>query len=261
MTEMRGPFSPSVNAECGLLVEGFDTPPVVMTPYNPPTYPELVEWAGHRPLKDLHAYLLQRPGVRSGLDTMKRIDRLASAIRKRHPHIAVRTLDMARYQAETKALGDLFNAVRRNNWGFVPVTDAESADTARDMKLIVDPEMIVLAEDAGQLVGCLLAVPDLNPLLKKCNGRLLPLGWLRLLWGRRRLRGLRVFGAAVAESHRNFGIAPLLFSRFIANGQRRGYQYAELSWVSEDNLASLRTIERALRPQLYKRFRIYTADL
>ncbi|MFP4056136.1 MAG: N-acetyltransferase [Candidatus Brocadiia bacterium] len=257
LTEMRGPFNPSINDECGLLVEGFDHPPALLMPYNPPWYAELIAQAGLQPIKELYAYRLVDQDVASDRRTVQRLETLARGIRRRCPQLHVRQLDMASYARDVAALGELFNTVRRHNWGFVPVTEAELRAMARDMRPIVDPEIVLLAELEGRLVGCLLALPDLNPLLRKLDGRLLPLGWLRLLWGRRRARGLRLFGAGALPEHRNLGVVPLLFAQFIRNGLRRGYQTGELSWVAEDNVQSIRTIEHAVRPRLYKRYRIY----
>lgn len=259
MTQMHGPFNPSINAECGFLVDGFDLPPVVLMPYNPPYYPEHAEAAGQRKLKDLFAYFASRENAQG--DEAARIARLADAVRKRNPDVTIRSLDMTHYEAETKAVNDLFNAARRDNWGFVPVTDAEFAQTAREMKAVVDPDYIFLAEDKGKLVACTLAVPDINPILKKCNGRLWPFGWLHFLLGRRRRGRARVFGIATLPAYRNRGITVLLLDHCLREGQRLGYHTAELSWVAEDNLPSMKTIEHAFGLEPYKRYRVYTSPL
>jgi len=261
MTEMRGPFSPSINAECGLLIDGFNLPPAVMMPYNPSYYPDLVEQAGLAPLKDLHAYLLVEEQAAADRKTIQRLERLAQAVRRRHPNLTVRPLDMSNYEADVIALGELFNTLRRGNWGFVPVTEPELRLLAREMKSVVEPDMVLVAELDGKPVGCVISLPDINPLLKKLNGRLFPFGWAHLLWRRRIVRRVRILGSGVLPAHRLVGVVPLLFYQLIRNGQRHGYEAAELSWVAEDNVNAVRTLESAVKPRLYKRYRIYTRQL
>ena len=261
MTQMMGPMNPSINGECGILTKGFDLPPVILMPYNPPYYPDLIEQAGLEKVKDLFAYLLLSKNVTGDSEQLQRIERLGKLIHRRHPTLRVRTLDMANYDADVLALGHLFNTVRKDNWGFVPTTEAEVRAMARDIKPIADPQMVFIAELDGKPVGCLLALPDINPLLRKCNGRLLPFGWLHLLRGRRSLHWLRVFGSAALPEHRHIGIIPLLFGEVIRTGHRRGYTHAELSWVSEGNLRPILAIEQALKPELYKVYRVYGRPL
>jgi hypothetical protein len=257
MTQMMGPMNPSINGECGVLTEGFDRPPVILMPYNPTYYPALVEQAGLEKAKDLYAYLLLSTNVTSDSEQLQRIERLNKLIHRRHPTLRVRTLSKATYEADVIALGHLFNTVRKDNWGFVPMSDAEISVLAHEMKPVIDPQMVFIAELDGRPVGCLLALPDINPLLKKCNGRLLPFGWLHILRGKRSLHWLRVFGSAALEEYRHVGIIPLLFGEVIRIGHQRGYTHAELSWVAEGNLRPILTIEQSLKPELYKRYRVY----
>ncbi len=261
MTAMSGPFNPSINGECGLLVEGFDSPPVCLMPYNPPWYPELLEEAGLRPVKELYAYHLTGAAMAPDRKLRQRLQRIAEGVVRRQPGLTVRSLDMRRYGTEVVALGKLFNAARRGNWGFVPATDAELRLMAREMKPVVRPELILTAELRGEPVGCLIALPDVNVALRKVNGRLLPFGWLRLLLHGRQVRSIRVFGAACLPEHRNLGITPLLFERFIERGLRMGCEEAELSWVAEDNRIAVSTNEAAFEARRYKRYRIYGREL
>ncbi|NQT87511.1 GNAT family N-acetyltransferase [bacterium] len=257
LDEMSGPFNPSINAECGMLVDGFNLPPVALMPYNPAYYPDLVEAAGHTKLKDLYAYLVVDEQVGADRKTRQRLDRIAQRVRQRHPDITVRPLDMSVYEEEVGRLGDLFNAARRDNWGFVPTTDEEIRQMAADMKPILIPELVLVAERRGKPIGCMMSIPDINPLLKKCNGRLFPFGWFHLLMGRRTIHRMRIFGAAVHPEHRNLGVIPLLFVHYVEAGLRLGMDVGELSWVCEDNTQSIRTLEAAFKPNLYKRYRIY----
>lgn len=261
MAEMRGPFSPSINGECGLLAEGFDRPPFVLMPHNPAYYPALVEGAGMTRHKDLFAYIIHSEQVGPHRPTIKRLERLATAIRRRHPDLTVRPVDLSRYEDEVLTCGRLFNTVREPNWGFVPMTDAELRALARDMRPIAEPALAIVCELRGKPIGCLLGIPDINPLLRKMNGGLFPFGWLKFLLGRRKLARARIFGAGALPEYRNLGVTPLLITELIHRSQAAGYFTGELSWVAEDNVRSLRVIENAINPECYKTYRIYAREL
>ncbi|MFW6164315.1 MAG: GNAT family N-acetyltransferase [Planctomycetota bacterium] len=261
MTVLRGPFSPNINGEIGLLVEGFDSMPYVLMPYNPAYYVERVEEAGFAKHKDLYAYLIHAERVASELPTMRRLERLAAAIQRRQPGLTVRSLDLGRYDEEVATLGRLFNQARSENWGFVPMTDAEVRAMARDMRPIADPVLIHIAELHGEPVGCIMGIPDLNPILKKMNGRLWPFGWLHLLLGKRRIHCARVFGVGTLPEYRKTGVTPLLINELRRHSLAAGYDTGELSWVTEDNIRSLRLIEQAIQPRRYKTYRIYQRPL
>ncbi len=261
MTEMRGPFNPSINAECGVLIEGFDRPPSLMMPYNPPFYPQLIERAGHAKHKDLLAYYLDQDMIAPGTEARERLERIEKLVRRRHPELVVRTLDMSRYLEEVLALGELFNAARERNWGYVPVTRAEMLRMAREMRPVVVPECVIMGELGGKLAGCTMGLLDVGPLLQKANGRLFPFGWFHLLFGRKRLDAMRIFGAAVLPEYRHVGIIPVLFLQYLRNSKALGYYWGELSWVAEDNTASIATLDAAFKPRLYKRYRIYQRKL
>lgn len=261
LTSMRGPFNPSINAECGMLIEGFDRPPSLLMPYNPPYYPEVIQHAGHTKHKDLLAYYLDQDMIAPGTEARDRMERLEALLRRRDPELVIRTIDMARFEDEVLALGELFNLAREHNWGFVPVTPAELRAMAREIRPILVPDCVILAEIGGRLAGCTMGLPDIGPLLRKANGRLLPFGWFHLLFGRKRLNAMRIFGAAVHPEFRNRGIIPLLFLQYLRHSKAHGFYWGELSWVAEDNVASLRTLEAAFKPRLYKRYRVYEKRL
>ncbi|HUT34612.1 MAG TPA: N-acetyltransferase [Planctomycetota bacterium] len=261
MTQMMGPMNPSTNGECGILVEGLGMPPAILMPYNPPYYPALIAQAGLEGVKDLLAYLLTSERLTPDCEQSQRAERLVALIRRRYPGLRVRNLCWETYAADVLTLGRILNAARRGNWGFVPTTEAELRAMARDMKPIVDRRMVFIAELDGQPVACLVALPDVNPILRRCNGRLLPFGWLRLLLGRRSLRQVRLFGTAILEECRHVGIAHVLFSEALRSFRQCGYQAAELSWVAEGNLNSTLAIEQFLKAERYKRYRIYGRPL
>ncbi|HPD14235.1 MAG TPA: N-acetyltransferase [Planctomycetota bacterium] len=261
LASMRGPFNPSINAECGVLIEGFDRPPSLLMPYNPPYYPDVIQRAGHTKHKDLLAYYLDQDMIAPGTEARERMERIEALVRRRNPELTIRTIDMTRFEDEVLALGELFNLARERNWGFVPVTPAEMRAMAREIRPILVPDCVILAEVAGRLAGCTMGLPDIGPLLKKANGRLLPFGWFHLLFGRRRLDSMRIFGAAVHPDFRNLGVIPLLFLQYLRHSKAHGFYWGELSWVAEDNVASMRTLEAAFKPRLYKRYRIYEKAL
>ena len=261
MTGMRGPFNPNVNAECGLLAEGFDSMPAILMPYHPPYYVELVEGAGLDLHMELYAYAVPDHEVVRGRPVIRRSDRLAAAVRSRHPGLSVRTIDMARYEDEVLALGRLFNTARRENWGFVPATDAEILAMARGMKPIVDPRLVLACELDGKLAGCVMGVPDVNPVLKRMNGRLFPFGWIRFLAGKRRVAAVRAFGVAALPEHRHKGVAVLLIIELIRRILDAGYEVGEISWVAASNVRSLGVFEKALQFRRSKTYRIYERPL
>jgi len=261
MTRMRGPFSPNINGEIGLLVEGFDLMPYVLMPYNPPYYAELVEGAGFASHMDLYAYRIRADQVAPEQPAIKRFERLADAIRKRHPGLNVRSIDMARYDDEVLTFGRLFNTARRENWGFVPATDAEIRAMARDMRAIVDPKLVLVCEHDGEPVGCIMGIPDVNPVLREMKGRLFPFGWLRFLLGKRRVHTARVFGAGTLPEYRKAGVTVLLILEFIRRCLYVGYDAGEVSWVAASNVRSLGVIEKSLQLRRYKTYRIYERAL
>ncbi|MEN8148693.1 MAG: N-acetyltransferase [Planctomycetota bacterium] len=261
LESMRGPFNPSINGPCGMLLDAWDRPPMALMPYNPPSYPKLVEAAGHEKLLDLLALLVRPEDFSPDHPPIAKLSRLAKAVRRRRPDIVYRSLDMSRYDEDTAGLSALFNEARGDNWGYVPVTDEEFAVLAKDMKPFVHPDLIILAELAGEIIGCLIAIPDLNARFARCRGRLLPFGWWHLIRNRRKVEWTRFFGAATKEAWRNSGITAVLIDLAIQNGRRIGLAGGEISWVAETNLKSLGTIQSAFGIEPYKHYRIYNRDL
>jgi len=260
LTSVRGPVNPSMNGECGLLIEGFDRPPMVMMPYNPPEYADLIESAGYAKCKDLYAYLVRAENVDSGKGR-DRMLRLADVMRRRHPELKVRPLDMKHFEQEVRGLVDLFEAARDSNWGHVPLTADEAVEMARDLKSVVDPEIILVCEIDDKPVGVSMALPNVNRAIAAANGRLLPFGFLRFLRAMKRIHEIRIFGIAVLEKYRHLGITGLLFLETILRGRAKGYDAGEASWVLEDNVMSNRTIQNVLDPEHYKTYRIYEKNL
>ena len=246
---MRGPASFSVNEECGLLVKGFDSSPVVMMPYNPPWYADLIEGAGFKKSKDLIAYHHEANGV------PERLARVAGRLAERH-QIKIRPLDLKQFKAEVARVRMLYNAAWDANWGNIPMTDAEFDDLAKQLKPVVVPELVLFAEVRGELAGFALALPDLNVALRHMNGRLFPLGWAFGLWYGRKIDAARILTLGVLPKYRLTGAAELLYMALYKNATARGITHGEASWILEDNLLMRQAIEN-FGGDPYKTYRLY----
>ena len=250
---IRGPASPSLNEECGLLVHGFDGPPVVMMPFNPPWYAELLEGCGFRKAKDLLAYWL-------GEDTVpERLARATELLAERN-RLAIRPLEMSRFGEEVELVRALYNSAWERNWGFVPMTEAEFTHLARQLKPVVEPALIAFVEVDGETAGFVLALPDLNRALKKMNGKLFPFGWLKGLWHARRIDTARVLTVGVLPAYRAKGAAELLYVYLLKTGPRHGFTKGEFSWILEDNHAMRAALEK-MGARHYKTYRLYDRPL
>ena len=249
----RGPMSPSINDEVGLLVDGFDTPSVLMMPHNPRYYPALVEAAGFRKAKDVLAFQNTHTAL------PERLVAATELVRRRYD-VTCRRIDMKRFHQEVALIKRLFNAGWERNWGAVPLTDGEVDYLAAQLKPLVVPELVVFAERAGEPIGFAAAVPDFNVALRaNPSGRLFP-GILKVLWAARRITRLRVLLLGVLPEWRNRGIDALLYRRIWEDGRRKGYDWAEAGWVLEDNLPMINGLKRmGFAP--YKTYRVYERPL
>lgn len=257
LATMRGPASFSLNEECGMLVEGFDGPPMVMMPYNPRWYPELLEEAGGRKARDLLAYWLGYEGEAGA--PPERLVRLADALAARNG-IRIRSLDTRRFSEEVERVRDVYNRAWASNWGHVPMTDEELAYMARQLRPVVDPELVLFAEVHGELAGFALALPDLNRVLRRLNGRLLPLGWAKALWYGRRIDAMRVLTLGVLEPWRRMGVAEAMYLHYWRTCARKGITSGEFSWILEDNTL-MRTALEKLGARAYRTYRLYDVPL
>ncbi|MFO7870000.1 MAG: GNAT family N-acetyltransferase [Kiritimatiellia bacterium] len=261
MDTARGPVNPSMNSECGLLIQGFDHPPMVLMPYNPPGYEVFFENAGYGKCRDLYAYLVKAEALMPESSLHRRLQKIADGLKRRHPEISVRPLDMKNYTADIINVMNVFEEARKSNWGYVPVARREVLETASDLKRVVDPEIVLLAEVNGEQAGVSLALPNVNRGLLKARGRLFPAGYLRFRREMKKNREVRIFGIAALPKYRHMGIAALLTLETVKRGSARGYNRGEASWVLEDNDLSNRTITHALDPDHYKTYRIYDKKL
>ncbi len=258
-TSIMGPIDYSTNYPCGLLVDGFDTPPRIMMNHNPPYYSGLLEAWGLRKTKDLYCWWFVDPN-----DMLARWSRLAERLAHRGK-VTVRCLRKKDFDEEVARCESVYNGSRRNNWGFVRLTDAEFRYLAKRIAQVAIPEQVLLAECEGRPVGFCITLPDLNEAIRPLNGRLttfgLPIGLARLMYRARHVKTARMMVLDVLESHRRRGIAELLILRTLEYGKNViGYTGAELGWTLEDNRLINRTIE-AVGGRRYKTYRIYSKDL
>ncbi len=249
LTVMRGPASFSVNEECGLLVRGFDRPPALMMPHNPPWYADVIEGYGFAKAKDLIAYWLPDAQV------PERVERVADALAKRN-EIVIRALNMKDFDAEVARIRSLYNEGWQANWGNVPMTDAEFTHMAKQFKPVAVPEMVLFAYVRGKLAGFALALPDFNVALRHMNGRLLPFGWAVALWHQRKIDRGRVLTLGVLPQFQRTGAADLLYLTLIKNAKAKGFVCGEASWILEDNALMRVPIER-VGGEAYKTYRLY----
>lgn len=252
---LRGPASFSTNDECGLLVEGFDTPPTILTPWNPPYYVELVETAGFRAAKDLLGFEGGHPDHPvPGPDRLAR----ASARLEQRLGLSLRALDSRRFWAEVDLVRHLYNGAWERNWGFVPMTDHELDRMARELRPIHIPDLVPFVERAGEVVGFGLALPDLNQVLRaNRSGRLLP-GALRVLWAlrRKRFRRARILLLGVRPDYRGKGIDALLWNWIWTRAAMHGIGWGEASWILADN-GGMRNAAERMGFHAYKTWRLY----
>ncbi len=247
---VRGPVNPSLNDNGGVLVEGFDSDPYVLMPYNPISYAGFIEQAGYRKAKDLLAWSIQvSPPIGD------RIARVAERVKRRHD-VTVRTVNLRKFDDELAVLQSIYREAWQDNWGFVAPTDAEIRQLAIELKPVLDPELLLFAEAHGTPVGCAVAIPDVNQVLKKMGGRILPFGWLHFLNRRHIITQLRVLLVGVLPGYRKTGLYPLIISELQRRALARRYVSAELSWTLEDNVEVNAGIEAA-GGRRSKTYRIY----
>jgi len=253
---MRGPVTHSTNEETGLLIEGFDEPPMIGMPYNPPYYAALLDAFGLTKAKDVYGW-----EIRAEQTIPEKIHRVADIVRK-STNVVVRRANFADYAGEIGRAMAVYNASWTRNWGFVPLTEAEFVHAADQLRPVLErfPEGVLLAEVGGRAVGFCLAVLDVNQALARVrDGRLFPFGFWHLYRGLRRVDQIRVMALGILPEFRHRGIDALMYLELLSRGQRLGYRRAEIGWTLEDNRAMNRAILMGGRH--HKTYRLYEAPL
>lgn len=226
---LQGPVSPSANYECGLLVDGFDGPHTLLTGHHPRYYQNLLEGLGFTKAKDLWSW--RSP---DGPEPPGRVARVDAAVRRRG--VTVRTIDFRRWDREVSILRELYNEAWKDNWGFVPMTEAEFGEMARQLRPLSRRELTLIAEVNGIPAGFALSIPDLNQAIRAANGRLTPWGLLRMWSASRRVRRGRLVALGVVERFRGIGVEVALYAETLRAIRRIGLDGEnEVSWTLEDN--------------------------
>ena len=258
MERVRGPFNLHVNEEVGLLVEGFSTPPFVLMGHARPWYGPQVETQGYRGVKDLLAY-----HIRPDFDPPRVMTRLAERASER---VRVRALRRKQLAEDAAIMRDVFNDAWEHNWGFVPLAEAEWVETVSTLGKLMPDEYIQIAEYDGEPVAFIVALPNLNEATRDLGGKLLPFGWLKLLW-RLKVRhphSARIPLMGVRKSHQHSRLGPTLAFMVIDAVRKpmhaRGVTNVEMGWILEDN-DGMRNIIETIGGQAYKRYRIYEKEL
>ena len=256
---MLGPMDFTTNDECGILIDGYERPPLVLQPWHPPYYRELLEGLGMTKSMDLLMWELYLGQLRQGDRFHDLIHEAAEKARTEHG-VVVRHMRKRDLAAEVGRFMEVYNEAWGRNWGFVPITDEEVRFQAKNLKPILDEDWAMIAERDGEVVGAALTLPDINQVLAKMNGRLLPLGWWHLLTGRRKVDRVRVFALGVKPSYQHMGVAAALYIRHVEVAQRVRQKGGEMGWILEVNEPMNRAME-GMGGTIVKRYRLYELDL
>lgn len=254
MERSIGPMNPSTNHILGLLIDDFDNPPVVQMAYTPEYYPPLIEAAGYAKEKDLWSYFMDAGG-----DLSDKTRRVAELARKRSK-VDVRPVEMKEFSNVIEEMRGIYNDAWQDNWGFVPWTKEEFEHLGKDMKLLVFPELVLMAYVDGNPVGFILPIPDANKIMIKMNGRLLPTGIFKLLMGKGKLDTVRIAAFGIRKKYQKMGIDALLLWEVYERGTKMGVNKGDFSWILEDNYP-LRNFLEGWGVRHYKTHRIYGKSL
>jgi len=259
MRAVRGPMSLSINEEMGCLVDGFDTRPMIMMPHHQPYQGGLIEAAGYRKIKDVYAWYYT-PGAIS-----ERARRASEEIKKL-PEVTSRPLDLSNLERDIRVGMDIFNDAWSDNWGFVPLTEAELKKMASDLRLLLIKEMTMIVSIDGEPAGICIALPDLNSMIYDFDGKLSPRNVARLLW---RLKGLKPHRARLVllgirkkwrHVRKYAALSAFMYAQINEAGRKIHIREAELSWTLEDN-GPVNTGIKVMGGKIYKTYRVYQHDL
>ena len=255
MTCIRGPANPTLNYECGLLIDGFGTPPFFMMTHNRPWYAHLVEDAGFGKIEDMFAFY-GKTSMLDGIDP--KLATMIEGVKERFG-VTLRPLDKSRFAEEVRMFLHIYNESLGGTWGFVPLTPGEVDHMAASLKYLIEPELAIVAEVGGKPVGAVFCLLDYNPRIKAIDGRLFPFGFLKLLWNKKAIKRLRAISTNVVPEYQAWGIGLVLMSGLYERFINWGLEEVEFSWVLESNYLSRRTLERG-GAIVTKKYRMYQDD-
>jgi GNAT superfamily N-acetyltransferase len=253
-TRMLGPMDFTMNDECGILIEGFDEPSMILEPWHPPHYSRLLEAHGLEKEIDLLMWRLYLGELQAG-DSFHPLIHAAAATSREHG-VVVRPMRKRDMEAEVGRFMDVYNEAWGRNWGFVPITDAEVAFQAKSLKPVLDEHWAMIAEHEGKVVGAALTLPDVNQALTRMKGRLLPVGWWHFLRRRSYIDRLRVFALGVKGDYQHLGVAAALYERHLESAADPGPPGGHMGWILETNEPMNRAME-GMGGEVVQKFRIY----
>ena len=255
MEKFIGPMNPSTNDECGFLLEGYYSSPVIMMTYTPEYYHELAKASGLVKAKDLYAYYVNTDDA-----PLEYLERICSIVRRRVHDMKIRCVNMKDFSNEVKKIQEVYNDAWSPNWGFVPMTDAEFKEIANNLKPLIVPELVFILELNNVPAGVSLTVPNYNEILKKVKGKLGPIGMLKFLYYRSKIKEVRLVIMGVRRQFQKMGLESLLYLESFKAGKRLGYKGGELSWTLEDNYEVNNGIKK-MGGKLYKKWRMYQGSI
>ncbi|MFY0654158.1 MAG: hypothetical protein JXQ96_19130 [Cyclobacteriaceae bacterium] len=253
LTSVIGPTNYSTNETCGVLIEGYESPPTVMMPYNKPYYSEFYEKFGFKTEMNLLSYKINTA------DVPEKLLRLSGKILERLniKGITIRKINLKKFKQEIDDIFDVYNSAWEKNWGFVPMTREEFRHAAKDMKSVVDPDFVLIAEHEGKFIGFTLTIPDMNiPLKQLRRGRLLPFGLFKLIYYKNKIDRVRIVTLGVIEKFRNLGIDAYFYMKAFEEAKNKNMEFGEASWILEENPAMNKALVN-INGKVYKRHRLY----
>jgi hypothetical protein len=255
-----GPMDFTTNDEIGVLIEGYELEPFILENWHPPHYRELLEGAGFGKAMDLLMWELRLGSLKEGERFAPSIHAAAKKALEEEG-IVIRNMRKREMANEVRRFSEVYNEAWGDNWGFVPLTEAEVEFHAKVLKQVLDEDWAYLAEKDGDPVGAALTLPDINQVMAKLNGRLLPFGWLRFLLGRRKIDRLRVFALGVKHDYRHSGVAAGLYLKHLETSYEPGaITWGEMGWILETNEPMNRAME-GMGGRVVKRYRVYERSL
>lgn len=249
---IRGPMNPSMNYECGLLIDGFDRPPTFMMTYNPPYYADLIEGCGFAKVEDMYAFF-GTVDMLDGLDD--KLDFIVAEAKRRFD-VSLRRLDRSRFKQDVRLFLDVYNRALVGTWGFAPMSESEIDHMAASLKHLIVPEMTTIAEIDGKTIGAMFALLDYNPRIKQIDGRLFPFGFMKLLSNKQKIKRIRLISTNVVPEYQKWGIGLLLLNRVVPDALKWGIEEAEFSWVLESNHLSFKSLKRG-GAYITQKYRLY----
>jgi hypothetical protein len=249
---MVGPMDFTMNDECGVLVEGFERPPIILTNWTHRYYPSLIEGAGMEQAMDTLMWELRISG-RDQVNPM--IWRVAERVESKHG-ITVRPMRKKDIEAEIDRFLEVYNAAWERNWGFSPLTEKEVRHYAKTLKPLLDEHWAFIAEKDGEVVGAALTIPDYNQVLAHMKGRLLPIGWLKFLWYKRKIDRVRVFALGVKREYQHTGVAARFYQLHFDSAEVTPQTHGEMGWILESNTSMNRAME-GMGGRVVRRYRLY----